>query len=149
MPDFTPKSSITPQSTFHLRPLHERPRERLAFLGPERLNDDELIALVFGSGATLPVARLLLDQAGGIGSLKRAGFRQLCLYPKIGPARASQLKAALELGRRALIPESLDGLLVNKAADIATLLQNELAHEEQEAIHVFGLDAHFMNSRFE
>lgn len=119
----------------------ERPRERLAFLGAERLNDDELCALVFGSGAAVPVARLLLDRAGGPGGLRRTGVNELCALPGIGLARAAQLKAALELGRRALLPEPLSGCVVRCAEDIASLLQAELAQGEQEAMHVFGLDA--------
>lgn len=128
-------------SRFLERPPHARPRERLAFLGAERLGDEELIALVFGSGALLPVARRLLEQTGGAQGLRRTGLQTLCQLSGIGPARASQLKAALELGRRALLPEPLDGLLVRRAEDLAQVLQLELGQGEQEAIHVFGLDA--------
>ena len=126
---------------FRERPPQDRPRERLAFYGPEPLSDEELVALVFGSGATLPVARQLLDQMGGPSGLKRAGFAELCQLPRIGPARASQLKAALELGRRALLLQPLDGLLVRGATELAQALQVELGQGEQEAVHVFGLDA--------
>ncbi len=126
---------------FAARPAQDRPRERLAFLGAEHLNDDELVALVFGSGAALPMARLLLDRAGGPTGLRRTGMGELCKLPRIGPARACQLKAALELGRRALLPEPLNGFVVRGAGDVANLLRAELAQGEQEAMHVFGLDA--------
>lgn len=126
---------------FALRPAAERPRERLAFLGAEQLNDDELCALVFGSGAALPVARLLLDRAGGPTGLRRTGLAEICGLPGIGVARASQLKAALELGRRALLPEPLSGFVVRSAEDVARVLQAELSQGEQESMHVFGLDA--------
>lgn len=126
---------------FRQRPRHERPRERLAFYGAEQLKDEELVALVFGSGAALPVARLLLDQAGGPAGLSRTGFQELCQLYRIGPARASQLKAALELGRRALLPMPLDGLLVREARVLADVLKVELSQGEQEAVHVFGVDA--------
>lgn len=135
-------------SDFTLRPLHERPRERLAFLGAEQLNDDELVSLVFGSGATQRAARTLLDAAGGPPGLLRLGLSVLRAIPGIGPARATQLKAALELGRRALRSEPLSGFLVSRAADVARLLQAELAGAEQESVHVFGLDArHRIRSR--
>lgn len=123
------------------RPLHERPRERLAFLGAEKLTDDELISLVFGSGASLPVARKILNQVGGISGLRRLGLVDLCSLPKIGPARASQLKAALELGKRALAKEPLYDMKVHSAQDVALLLQQELFGVEQESFHVLGLDA--------
>lgn len=126
---------------FDLRPIHQRPRERLLFLGAEHLNDDELVALVLGSGAALPLARLLLDTAGGPTGLRRTGAHALCQLPGLGPARVCQVKAALELGRRSLLPEPLSGLLVRSAADVAEMLRVELGPGEQEAIHVFGLDA--------
>ncbi len=83
----------------------------------------------------------MLDQAGGVTGLKKIGFSELCLLPQIGQARASQLKAALELGKRSLQPEPLYDFCVQSPANIAALLQNELAQGEQEAFHVFGLDA--------
>jgi DNA repair protein RadC len=126
---------------FDKRAAHDRPRERLAFLGAEALNDDELVALILGSGAAVPVARLLLDRTGGPTGLRRTGLDELRRLPGIGPARAVQLKAALEVGRRAMLPEPLTGYQVRCAEDVARLLQAELAQGEQEAIHVFGLDA--------
>jgi DNA repair protein RadC len=126
---------------FELRPVHQRPRERLLFLGAEQLNDDEVVALVIGSGAALPLARMLLDTAGGPIGLRRAGAHALCQLPGLGPARVCQIKAALELGRRSLLPEPLSGLHVRTAYDVADLLRVELGCGEQEAVHVFGLDA--------
>lgn len=113
----------------------------MAFFGPEKLNDEELVALVFGSGAALGTARLLLDQTGGPSGLRHTGLQELCQLQGVGPARASQLKAALELGRRALLHEPLYGLYIHRAADLARVLQVDLAQGEQEAVHVFGLDA--------
>jgi DNA repair protein RadC len=126
---------------FALRAQHDRPRERLAFFGAERLTDDELLALVFGSGAAQSTARQLLDLAGGPRGLRRTGLHDLCQLDGVGPARACQLKAALELGRRALLPEPLYGLLIRSAQDLAATLQVELGQGEQETMHVFGLDA--------
>lgn len=128
-------------TSFRLRAPHERPRERLMFLGPAALGDDEILALVLGSGAALPLARRLLELSGGPTGLSRAGVHELCDLPGLGPARACQLKAALELGRRSMLPSPLAGLHVRRAADVADLLRLELGQGEQEAVHVFGLDA--------
>jgi DNA repair protein RadC len=136
-----PKAAAAEDADYERRLFHQWPRERLLFLGAEQLNDDELLALVLGSGAAKPLARLLLDTAGGPIGLRRTGAHALCQLPGLGPARVCQLKAALELGRRALMPEPLSGLHVRTAADIAELLRVELASGEQEAIHVLGLDA--------
>lgn len=139
---------LPPSSILGRRPPHERPRERLTFLGPERLNDDELLALVFGSGAMLRAARDLLDAVGGPQGLLRVGLGDLQRQRSVGPARACQLKAALELGRRALSVEPLSGHIVRSAGDVARLLQPELSQGEQEAVHVLGLDTrHRIRSR--
>lgn len=143
-----PTANDVKDPSFKQRPLSERPRERLAFLGAKELNDEELIALVFGSGAAVPIARLVMDRAGGLAGLKKMGFHELCQLPGIGPAKASQLKAALEIGRRALLPEPLDGFTVQAPNDIAELLRTEFAQGEQEGFYVFGLDTrHRIRSR--
>lgn len=128
-------------SDFSNRPRHEKPRERLAFWGAEKLSDEELLSLVFGSGGTLPIARMILNQNGGVLGLNRLGFFELCKIPHIGPARASQLKAALEIGKRALATTSIDGLAIVSASDMAHFLQIEIGGYEQETFHVFGLDS--------
>lgn len=129
------------RADFLARPESARPRERLMFLGAEQLSDEELLAIVLGSGAAQPLARQLLDAAGGPQGLRRAGQSALCSLSGVGPARACQIKAALELGRRALAPEQLLGLHIRAPSDIASVLSVELGQAEQEAVHVFGLDA--------
>lgn len=129
------------RTEFLQRPDSDRPRERLMFLGPEQLSDEELLALVLGSGAATPLARRLLDVSGGPQGLRRAGQKALCALSGVGPAKACQIKAALELGRRALAPEPLLGRHIRAPADIASVLSVELGLLEQEAVHVFGLDA--------
>ena len=129
------------RAAFLKRPASARPRERLMFLGPEQLSDEELLALVLGSGAATPIARRLLDETGGAQGLRRAGHQALCALAGVGPAKACQIKAALELGRRALALEPLLGLQVRAPSDVASVLSVELGQAEQEAVHVFGLDA--------
>lgn len=83
-----------------------RPRERLYRLGPRLLSNQELIALVLGQGIrgqdALQVALALEQQFGSIAGLVNAEPEELAQVPGIGPAKAAQLSAALELGRRAL-----------------------------------------------
>ncbi|MBL8634540.1 MAG: DNA repair protein RadC [Myxococcales bacterium] len=129
------------RSSFLNRPEAARPRERLMYLGAEQLSDEELLALVLGSGAATPLAKRLLDAAGGTHGLRRSGHQALCALSGVGPAKACQIKAALELGRRALTQEPLLGMQVRAPSDIAHVIGAELSMAEQEAIHVFGLDA--------
>jgi DNA repair protein RadC len=86
---------------------HDRPREKLERLGPTGLGDNELLAIVLGSGTrtrdTLELANRLIEHAGGVHALSRAGLGELCKVSGVGRARASQVLAAVELGRRTLV----------------------------------------------
>ncbi len=85
---------------------HDRPREKLQRLGVAALGDNELVAIVLGSGSrqsdALELANRLLERAGGLHGLMRTAPERLCV-PGIGLARASQIAAAVELGRRTLV----------------------------------------------
>src|SRR5512146_1115254 len=84
-------------------PATDRPRERLAELGPESLSDAELLAILLrvgvqGKNAVQLGQQLMLEFKGLIG-LYQATFNQICEIKGIGLAKAAQLQAALELGR--------------------------------------------------
>jgi DNA repair protein RadC len=87
--------------------VDDRPREKLRQHGVHVLGDNELVALVLGSGSrqhgALAVANALLDAVGGLHGLARAGCDELTRVRGIGSARGAQLVAALELGRRTLV----------------------------------------------
>jgi DNA repair protein RadC len=84
----------------------DRPREKLLRSGPMALGDNELVALILGSGvrgaSALGLANDLLRRCGGLHGVARATAGDLAQAVGIGPARAAQLVAALELGRRTL-----------------------------------------------
>jgi DNA repair protein RadC len=85
-------------------PLHERPRERLERYGAATLQTSELLASIFGSGTrgenVVDLSTRLLREFGGLGGLLSADVPVLCAQHGLGPAKALQLKATLELGRR-------------------------------------------------
>ena len=86
---------------------HDRPREKLERLGAAGLGDNELLAVVLGSGSrhtdALALANRLVDHAGGLHGLTRTSVLDLCQVPGVGRARAAQVLAAVELGRRTLL----------------------------------------------
>jgi DNA repair protein RadC len=86
---------------------HDRPREKLERLGAAGLGDNELLAVVLGSGSrdtdALALANRLIDHAGGLHGLTRADVHGLCQVAGVGSARAAQVLAAVELGRRTLL----------------------------------------------
>lgn len=85
-------------------PAAERPREKMARLGAESLDTAELIAIFLRTGmkgrSALQIARDLLLRHGTLASLAHLSVRALANEPGLGLAKASQLVAALELGRR-------------------------------------------------
>jgi DNA repair protein RadC len=84
----------------------DRPREKLLRHGAAALGDNELLALVLGTGSrgdgALAVANRLLAGHGGVRGLTHCTPDALARVAGIGRARAAQVVAALELGRRTL-----------------------------------------------
>ena len=85
---------------------HDRPREKLQRLGASALGDNELVAIVLGHGqpraSALDLANAVLVAVDGVDGLSRARPDDLTRIAGIGPARAAQVLAAVELGRRTL-----------------------------------------------
>jgi DNA repair protein RadC len=84
----------------------DRPREKLARHGVAALGDNELVAVVLGSGSgstdALAIANELLAASGGLHGLVRSTCDELAQVTGVGRAKATRLLAALELGRRTL-----------------------------------------------
>lgn len=83
----------------------QRPRERLLRDGAEALAEDELLALVFGTGRgqdedALELSARVIAALGGLGGLGAQHQKRLLRVTGIGPVKASRLLAALELSRR-------------------------------------------------
>ena len=85
-------------------PKTERPRERLIKLGPEALSAQELLALIIARGipgkSVMNIAQELLSKFGNIKEVSEATIEQLCEIRGIGPAKAAQIKACFEIGKR-------------------------------------------------
>jgi DNA repair protein RadC len=125
-------------------PTGERPRERLQHYGPEALSTAELMAILLRTGSpgenVLALATHLLVQFGGLGGLVKASFSELSAVKGVGQAKAAQLKAGLEIGRRLLIAAPDERPQITSPADAANLLMLEMGHLEQEHLRVLLLD---------
>ena len=103
-----PSSPIAGPSLRLIRelPPDERPRERLQLRGAAGLTSAELVGLLWGSGgrgrSAVDVAADAIARFEGLTGLARASGPELEAIPGVGVARASQLQAAFELGRRLL-----------------------------------------------
>jgi DNA repair protein RadC len=122
----------------------ERPRERLAQLGPQALSNAELLAILLRVGVpgenAVQVGQRLLSAFGGLSGLHRAPFEELCDQHGIGEAKAAQIKAAIELGRRLALEAPEERPTINSPADAAALVAYEMSALEQEHLRVFLLD---------
>ena len=122
----------------------ERPRERLAELGPQALSNAELLSILLRVGVkgenAIQVGLRLLGQFGSLMGLHRASYDELCATFGIGPAKAAQLKAAIELGRRLSLetPEELP--TINSPADAAALVMYEMSALPREQLRVMLLN---------
>lgn len=120
--------------------LHDRPREKLERLGAAGLGDNELVALVLGSGTrqadVLGIANRLLERAGGVNVLTRTNLHDLQQVSGIGDARAAQVPAAVELGRRTLLRSRADRPRLTQPREVATYL---LPSYGSGAVEQFGL----------
>jgi len=125
-------------------PITERPRERLIRAGEGALSTTELLAIILRTGvngeSVLDMSTRLISHYDGLPGLARASFADLVAEKGLGPAKTSQLKAALELGRRMLLASPEDRLTVRSPSDVAQLLVAEMAHLEQEHFRVLYLD---------
>jgi len=121
-----------------------RPREKLMALGPQKLSDQELLALVIGSGrrgeSALDLAQHLL-QAGHSDFLLQAEPSELSRFRGIGPAKACQIKAAIELGQRLSRLPISSRPVIRTARQAADLLLGELGHLDRESVRVLNLNS--------
>lgn len=126
-------------------PSGERPRERLESYGPGALSTAELLAIVLRTGVggqnAIALATSLLARFHGLAGLARASLAELRQEKGLGLAKACQLKAALELGRRLLIASPDDRPQVRSPADAANLVLLEMAFLDQEHLRVILLDS--------
>ena len=135
---------VTRSLTVRDLPLAERPRERLAQLGAEALSEQELLACILGRGiageSVLIGARRLLARFGTLRGIHAASLEHLTEVHGIGPAKAAQLKAAVEVARRlAAVPEP-HRVTVDSVEAAASLVRPHLMHKTKEHFIALLLD---------
>jgi len=122
----------------------ERPRERLQRLGAQALSSAELLAILLRVGVhgenAVQVGQRLMQTFGGLPGLHRASFDEVRAQHGIGEAKAAQVKAAIELGRRLAGEAPDERPAVHSPQDAADLVRYEMSALEQEELRVLLLD---------
>jgi DNA repair protein RadC len=125
-------------------PRTERPRERLAALGPTALADRELLSMVLGTGGNHGVgahtlAEQLLATFGSVPALARAHPADLTALPGIGDAKAAALVSAFELARRA-VPDRDGGPRLGSTVELVDAVAPMLRGRTRERLVVIVCD---------
>ena len=122
----------------------ERPRERLRRIGADRLSNAELLAILLRVGlrgaSAVQLGQRLVEKFGGLAGIHRAPFDELMSEKGVGEAKAAQIKAAIELGRRLNEITPDQQVTINSPEDAAQLVRYEMQALEQEQLRVLLLD---------
>ena len=125
-------------------PEAERSRERLRELGPSHLSNPELIAILLRTGvkgeSVLNLSTRLLSTFGGLPGMARVTYGELCSLNGVSDAKACQMLAAFELGRRLVSLHPEGRAVVRSPRDVFNLLGAEMAFLDQEHLRVILLN---------
>ncbi|NEW04493.1 JAB domain-containing protein [Paenibacillus sp. SYP-B3998] len=117
-------------------PQEERPRERMLQYGAAALSNAELLAILLRTGtvseSALRLAGRILSECGGLRSLVDMSKDQLTEIKGIGDAKALQIQAGIELGRRLSKSSLTERITIRSPKDIADLLSEDLRYLQKE-----------------
>lgn len=125
-------------------PPEERPRERLVQWGAASLREYELLAILLRTGtaqmSALQLAQHLLTKFGGVRGVMHAKVAELAAVKGMGLAKACQIAAAMELGRRVALSQFHDRPQIRSPQDVYELMHLQFLAEKQEHFLAVLLD---------
>lgn len=133
---------------YHVRireiPADERPRERLIQYGADVLSTAELLAILLRTGterhSAVGLAEYLLSTFGSLRGVAGATIAEMAQVHGIGPAKAAQIKAAIEFGRRLVAASDEERPKIRSPRDVYNLLGPSLREEKREHFVALLLD---------
>ncbi len=131
--------------TVHDLPKAERPRERLKQFGPEALSAQELLALIIGRGVSkksvMTIAQELLVKFGNIKAISEATIEELSQIKGIGFAKAVQIKACFELGKRKDLEPELKDFDIKDPQSVVKAIRASIKDKAKEHFKLILLNA--------
>lgn len=140
-------NEIPKKSSIREWPVDDRPREKLFRLGPQKLSNSELLAILLGNGtrgqSALDLSRKVLEKFKTFRGMSHTDAREWDDIRGLGPAKVSQIRASLEIGRRFREDEAREAQpRIRSSRDIADMLMPQMRDLK---IEVFK--AVFLNSQ--
>ncbi|GAB6099088.1 DNA repair protein RadC [Halanaerocella petrolearia] len=124
-------------------PDEERPREKMVKYGPTSLSTSELLALILRTGSqkktAIDLANELLSICDGLTGLVDYSTVELQELDGIGIAKATQLKAVVELSKKIVVASS-QLTRISSPEEVADILIPKLRYENQEKFLVILLN---------
>lgn len=125
-------------------PINERPRERLLKYGEEVLSNQELLAIILRTGtkseSALDLARRLITNYGGITFIAKSSVYELSKIKGIGLAKACEIKACVEIGKRLNSFKGNNRVKITSPEDVAMLVMDEMRFLSKEHFRVIFLN---------
>ncbi|MFQ5605029.1 MAG: DNA repair protein RadC [bacterium] len=135
MARYTPKITDWPED--------ERPRERLIKFGAEKLSDAEILAILLRVGnqdtTAIDLARHILNEFGGIQGIDACTATELTKVNGVGLAKAAQIKAALELGKRVSVMDLKIRKKIESSEDVFKMVHPHLRNASREIFKIILL----------
>ncbi|MBZ4662323.1 MAG: hypothetical protein JG776_5 [Caloramator sp.] len=125
-------------------PINERPRERLLKYGEEVLSNQELLAIILRTGtkseSALDLAKRLITHYGGITFIAKSSVYELSKIKGIGLAKACEIKACVEIGKRLNSFKGNNRVKIISPEDVAILVMDEMRFLSKEHFRVIFLN---------
>lgn len=124
----------------------QRPREKMVLYGSQALTDSELLAILLKTGtrnrSAIEVADIILNHgAEGLRNIADMSLEELQSFEGVGLAKACQIKAAVELGRRIAQSRIIDKGRVTAIGDVLDMFMEEMRYEKKELFKALLLDS--------
>ncbi|ERN52667.1 DNA repair protein RadC [Alkalihalophilus marmarensis] len=117
-------------------PTHQRPRERMLKEGANVLTNQELLAILLRNGtkkeSALQLAGKMLDSFDGLTLLRTATIEELCHINGIGTAKAVEIQAVMELGKRIHAVPTEEKYVIRSPEDVSNFVMEDMRFLTQE-----------------